>query len=160
DDSSSFYDDLKIIKGMGIDNKDLDSSIKSYNRKKTMKSVNKYLDKVSTQETLEKEFVSYLEKYENQYSIIQDSAMLVIIPLRNNESVEEEDFLTFLTSLEGMLEFLRDNKIEDFSEIEKYKETYRHLNEMSAYLISAYVFINNSYTERNQDLFEQGLESF
>lgn len=101
------------------------------------------------QKQLEKDFESDMESFDEYFNQIQSSLQPIVTEISRGGTLTEQDYPLLITNLESMLLFL--NNMEDYSQLEKYKNSYAYLKEGNQYLNKAYITFNSFFEEPKQD---------
>ncbi|MEY2369873.1 hypothetical protein [Lysinibacillus capsici] len=129
------------------------------------------VEKVSTigkdleyQKQLEKDFELDMEYLDEHFNLVQSSIQTIVSAISTGGNLSERDYPLLITNLETTLFFLEN--MQDYSELEKYKNSYSYLEEGSQYLNKAYTTFNSFFESQNQDvdtfidIFFKGLETY
>ncbi|AHN24426.1 hypothetical protein [Lysinibacillus varians] len=119
---------------------------------------------IEYQEKLEKGFELDMEDLGDHLNLVQSSIQTIVSAISTGGSLSERDYPLLITNLETTLSFLEN--MQDYSELEKYKNSYSYLEEGSQYLSKAYTTFNSFFESQNQDvdtfidIFFKGLETY
>lgn len=101
------------------------------------------------QKQLEKDFESDMESFDEYFNQIQSSLQPIVTEISRGGTLTEQDYPLLITNLENMLSFL--DNMEDYSGLEKYRNSYAYLKEGNQYLNKSYITFNSFFEEPKQD---------